>query len=193
MKNSFTINGRTYERCYYTTKDVAMKVLPSMFGTTIKELTYGELAIITRMLNNGWTLMPGYFEDNDGEDIVIIPNISWFSMWCDWKGYPTQYICFVDYSTDYVSVYNNNRRVAKFRCIQDMFNCMPQLSDTEPLICTGVSIDDVEKNLYKFDEIGFDDEIYQPDNYVFDDILENELTLELDKNKCNELKFEKGE
>lgn len=184
----------TFEKNTYTNEDVAMRLLPAMYGLTIANVTYGQLNTITRMINNGWTLMPSFFKevDHDGNEFVT-PNFGCFMMWCDIKGEVVQYICSINYTTNEVELYTYNKKLADYPSIDAMFECMPQLTDTEPLKCVEYNDSFVSKNVTSFDVYGFDSEIYLEDNYVFGDMDSSRCEFFLDKSRCHEIIFERGE
>lgn len=186
----------TFEKIHYTYEDIAMRYLPSIFGLTIanENLTYGQLATITRMVNNGWTLLPSFYKTVEAHNVEkIAPNLSCFSMWCDNHGTVTQYLCSVNYDNGNVELFDSNKKLADYQTVDAMFQCMPQLFETEPLTCVEYNDSFIANNVSKFDLYGFDDEIFLEENYVFGDMDSSRCEFFLDKTKCYEIKFEKGE
>lgn len=192
MENSFTFftddSHQTYERKYYTPDMVGMYILPSMYGVTVKDITYGQLDIITQMINNNWRLCPGFFcvEDENGVK-KLKPNLNWFVMYCDDDGFLFQYTCHVDYETNNVTLYNTDRMIAKYATIDDMYECMPRLLKTQPIKCVGCDIDGLSENLTAFYHYNFDGEIFKKENKVYENIHITNLMVELDKEKCNKI------
>ena len=187
----FTLKGNTYECRYYTNKEVATEILPRLYGRTIEKLTYGELDIITRMLNYGWTLLPRYDEEfiDDGiGNMYLKPDYSWFTLWCDDETELHQYTCKITYDANVVKLYDDRRAVATFMTIDDMFNCMKQLEKTEPLKVNKYSNANTDKNLESFDIYGIDNEIFQKNNEVFETIDNTDIDFELDMDRIYEIK-----
>ena len=192
----FTLKGNTYECRYYTNKEVATEILPRLYGRTIEKLTYGELDIITRMLNYGWTLLPRYDEEfiDDGiGNMYLKPDYSWFTLWCDDETELHQYTCKITYGANIVKLYDNRRAVATFMTIDDMFNCMKQLEKTEPLKVNKYSNTNTDKNLESFDIYGIDNEIFQKNNEVFETIDNTDIDFELDMDRIYEIKTKREE
>lgn len=187
----FTLKEKTYECRYYTNKEVATEILPRLYGRTIEKLTYGELDIITRMLNYGWTLLPRYDEEfiDDGiGNMYLKPDYSWFTLWCDDETELHQYTCKITYDANIVKLYDDRRAVATFMTIDDMFNCMKQLEKTEPLKVNKYSNANTDKNLESFDIYGIDNEIFQKNNEVFETIDNTDIDFELDIDRIYEIK-----
>lgn len=192
----FTLKGNTYEYRYYTNKEVATEILPRLYGRTIEKLTYGELDIITRMLNYGWTLLPRYDEEfiDDGiGNMYLKPDYSWFTLWCDDETELHQYTCKITYDANVVKLYDDRRAVATFMTIDDMFNCMKQLEKTEPLKVNKYSNTNTDKNLESFDIYGIDNEIFQKNNEVFETIDNTDIDFELDMDRIYEIKTKSEE
>jgi hypothetical protein len=196
MKDSFIINERMYEKYYYSAKEIATEVLPSLYGTTIEDLTYGELALITKMYNHGWTLLPTYvfeFKDDSKKDDgkKIVPFYRWFGLFCDEDTNVHQYTCFL-YKDGGVELFDRHKQICKFTTIDNMFLYMKQLDDTEPLKFSRYYNEKVVKNLKSFDIYGIDNEIYTEDAKVFPNGIDMlDLTFELDITKCDiQLVFE---
>jgi hypothetical protein len=192
----FTLKGNTYECRYYTNKEVATEILPRLYGRTIEKLTYGELDIITRMLNYGWTLLPRYDEEfiDDGiGNMYLKPDYSWFTLWCDDETELHQYTCKITYDANVVKLYDDRRAVATFMTIDDMFNCMKQLEKTEPLKVNKYSNTNTDKNLESFDIYGIDNEIFQKNNEVFETIDNTDIDFELDMDRIYEIKTKSEE
>lgn len=192
----FTLKGNTYECRYYTNKEVATEILPRLYGRTIEKLTYGELDIITRMLNYGWTLLPRYDEEfiDDGiGNMYLKPDYSWFTLWCDDETELHQYTCKITYDANVVKLYDDRRAVATFMTIDDMFNCMKQLEKTEPLKVNKYSNANTDKNLESFDIYGIDNEIFQKNNEVFETIDNTDIDFELDMDRIYEIKTKSEE
>lgn len=192
----FTLKGNTYEYRYYTNKEVATEILPRLYGRTIEKLTYGELDIITRMLNYGWTLLPRYDEEfiDDGiGNMYLKPDYSWFTLWCDDETELHQYTCKITYDANVVKLYDDRRAVATFMTIDDMFNCMKQLEKTEPLKVNKYSNTNTDKNLESFDIYGIDNEIFQKNNEVFEIIDNTDIDFELDMDRIYEIKTKSEE
>ena len=196
MNTYFTINGTPYERRCFSNKEVATEVLPRLYGRTIEKLTYGELNIITNMLNHSWTLLPRYNEDfiDDGVgNMYLKPDYSWFTLWCDDETDLHQYTCKINYDANLVKLYDSQRLVATFMTIDDMFKCMKQLEKTEPLKINRYSNTNTDKNLESFDIYGIDDEIFQKKTEVFDNIDNTDIDFKLDTDKCSEIIVNKSE
>lgn len=193
MKDSFTINERMYEKYYYSAKEIATEVLPRLYGRNIEDLTYGELAIITKMYNHGWTLLPTYVFEFKDDDEKLVPFYRWFSLFCDEDTNVHQYTCFlVKYGG--VELFDNHKQICKFTTIDNMFLYMKQLDDTEPLKISRYYNEKVVKNLKSFDIYGIDNEIYTEDAKVFPNGINMlDLTFELDITKCDEIKLKKAE
>lgn len=192
----FTLKGNTYECRYYTNKEVATEILPRLYGRTIEKLTYGELDIITRMFNYGWTLLPRYDEEfiDDGiGNMYLKPDYSWFTLWCDDETELHQYTCKITYDANVVKLYDDRRAVATFMTIDDMFNCMKQLEKTEPLKVNKYSNTNTDKNLESFDIYGIDNEIFQKNNEVFETIDNTDIDFELDMDRIYEIKTKSEE
>ena len=192
----FTLKGKTYKRRYYTNKEVATEILPRLYGKTIEKLTYGELDIITSMLNHGWTLLPRYDEEfiDDGiGNMYLKPDYSWFTLWCDDETELHQYTCKITYDANFVRLYDDRRAVATFMAIDDMFNCMKQLETTEPLKVDKYSNTNTDKNLESFDIYGIDNEIFQKNNEVFETIDNTDIDFELDMDRIYEIKTKNEE
>lgn len=192
----FTLKEKTYEYRYYTNKEVATEILPRLYGRTIEKLTYGELDIITRMLNYGWTLLPRYDEEfiDDGlGNMYLKPDYSWFTLWCDDETELHQYTCKITYDVNVVKLYDDRRAVATFMTIDDMFNCMKQLEKTEPLKVNKYSNTNTDKNLESFDIYGIDNEIFQKNNEVFETIDNTDIDFELDMDRIYEIKTKREE
>lgn len=188
-------NSVVFERNVFTPDDIAMRYLVPKYGLTLEELTYEQLDIITRMVNGGWDILPSFFVEWDNEKAVrkIVPNVGCFMTWCDYKGKVTQYICSINYIENEIVLFNNKEKLAEFENIDALFECMRQIVESEPLKCTGYYDDFATKNLNKFNECGFDKDIFLKDNLVFCDMNVDRCIFLLDKNKCHELKIEKSE
>lgn len=189
--NGDVTSTTTFERTFYTNEDVAMRILPAMYGLTIANdnLRYGQLDIITKMINRGWNLLPSFFNVGD----KIVPNFGCFTTWCDIHGKVVQYICSIEFKTGEVELFNHEHKLGEFQSIDTMFDCMPQIFESEPLKCVEYNDSFISSNVTKFDVYGFDDEIFLEDNYVFGDMDASRCEFFLDKSKCHEIIFEKGE
>lgn len=193
MKDSFTINERMYEKYYYSAKEIATEVLPRIYGRNIEDLTYGELVIITKMYNHGWTLLPTYVFEFKDDDEKLVPFYRWFSLFCDEDTNVHQYTCFLA-KYGGVELFDNHKQICKFTTIDNMFLYMKQLDDTEPLKISRYYNEKVVKNLKGFDIYGIDNEIYTEDAKVFPNGIDMlDLTFELDITKCDEIKLKKAE
>ena len=196
MDTYFTINGTPYERRFFSNKEVATEILPRLYGKTIENLTYGELDIITHMLNHGWTLLPRYdeeFMDDRMGNMYLKPDYSWFTLWCDDETDLHQYTCKIIYNANIVRLYDDRRAVATFMTIADMFKCMKQLEKTEPVKINRYFKSNIVKNLESFDIYGIDNEIYTKDTKVFESIDNTDIDFKLDTDKCSEIIIKKGE
>ena len=193
MKDSFTINERMYETYYYSAKEIATEVLPRLYGRNIEDLTYGELAVITKMYNHGWTLLPTYVFEFKNNDEKLVPFYKWFSLFCDEDTNVHQYTCFL-VKDGGVELFDNHKQICKFTTIDNMFLYMKQLDDTEPLKFSRYYNEKVVKNLKSFDIYGIDNEIYTEDAKVFPNGIDMlDLKFELDDTKCNEIKLKRAE
>lgn len=192
-ENTFTLCGKPYEWHYYTAKEIATKVLPRLYGRNIEDLTYGELAIITKMYNHGWTLLPTYVFELKGVDEKIVPFYRWFGLFCDEDTNVHQYTCFL-VKDGGVELFDNNKQICKFTTIDNMFSYMQQLDKTEPLEVCKYYNEKVVKNLEGFDIYGIDDEIYREYAKVFENGIDmRDLTLTLDETKCHEIILKKAD
>lgn len=193
MKDSFTINERMYETYYYSAKEIATEVLPRLYGRNIEDLTYGELVVITKMYNHGWTLLPTYVFEFKHNNEKLVPLYRWFSLFCDEDTNVHQYTCFL-VKDGGVELFDNHKQICKFTTIDNMFLYMKHLDKTEPLKVSRYYNEKVVKNLKSFDIYGIDNEIYAEDAKVFPNGIDMlDLTFELDDTKCNEIKFKRAE
>jgi hypothetical protein len=192
-KNS---NSTTFERYMYTNEDIAVSYIPSLYGLTIPNgyLTYEMLDIITTMVNNGWDLLPSFYTlvDENGKN-KLIPSFSNFMLWYDNNGEVVQYFCRINYRTMLTELFNHNEKIAEFISVDNMFKCMPHLTETEPLILKQYINNRVSKNIREFDRRGFDNEIYLRDNLVYEDMDLHDCLFSLDRKKCHEVKIECSE
>lgn len=182
----FTINGVTYKTKKYTNKDVATILLPQIYGENIKFLTYGHLALITKMLNHGWDFIPGYMVDFENNVKVLKPNFNWFNLWCDYNGVPERYTCYI-HDDNVVDLFVNGCQIAQFLTIDAMFEYVERLEDTEPIKCVEYSDSKTDKNLDGFDKYGLDGEIYTSETKVFDYIVKDNFKMIIDANKWNKI------
>ena len=182
----------TFAKNTYTCEYVATVLLPHMFGTTIAngQLTYGQLDIITKMYNHGWTLMPSFSKNYTKEGgMVITPVLNTFMIWCDVDGTVTQFVCFVEYFSNKVTLYDTKHKLATYESVDIMLEYMPQLSKTEPLVCCGYSDDFVADCMSKFSKLGFEDGIFSPESDVYGDMDMSRCIFFLDKSRCHEVKI----
>lgn len=191
-------DNAVFEKEHYTCEEIATIYLPSMFGPTLsnKRLTYGMLLTITKMVNNGWNLLPSFYKTIGKKGTLLLrPSLNYFMLWHDNNGTVTQYICYIDFDCDTseVELFNGSRRLAIYESVDAMFECMPQLLDTEPLVCVGYDDKFIENNVSKFDTLGFEDDIFKPQDCVYGDMEMDRCIFHLDMSKCVEIKDKKTE
>lgn len=193
MLDNFVLCGHTYERHHYTSKEIVIEVLPKLYGKITENLTYGQLAIITKMYNHGWNLLPTYIYDFKEGKEKLVANYKWFTLYCDESSVIHQYTSFVCDNGN-VELYDSNEEICKFTSIDNMFLYMKHLDKTEPLKVSRYYNEKVVKNLEGFDIYGIDGEIYREYTKVFEDEINmNDITFELDDTKCHELIFNKAD
>lgn len=183
MKQLFELNGELYRQKHFFCTEVATKILPSLYGTTIKDITYEQLAVITSMLNHGWSIIPGFYGEKTEYGVMLKPNLSWFILWAKNDELLYQYTACVNYNKGEIVLYDSTHQLAIYNCINDMYECMPYLDEYIPVMCTGYNDKQVEDNVDRFELDGFDDEIYLKSNPVYNNMSRVNLTFEIDKNK----------
>jgi len=179
MNNSFILNNTLYHQLYYPLAIVGMNILPRLFGTTIKDLTYKELLMIAAMLNRGWDILP-QFQINDGEVKAIYNQ---FMLWYEQDGSVIQYIAMVNFDDYTITLCDDSHQIAVFTDLDDMYKCMPQLNKTLPLMCKFYDNENDEDNLnaVQFDDI--ENEIDFNTTKVYENMDNNRLKFILNKNK----------
>lgn len=190
---TFTLGGKPYEWHYYTAKEIATQTLPKLYGKNIENLTYGELATITKMYNHGWSLLPSYVFEFKNYNETLTPNYKWFTLFCDEDTNIHQYTCYLS-NDGSVELYDNREEICKFTSIDNMFLYMQQLDKTEPLEVCRYYNEKIVKDLESFDIYGIDGEIYKEYAKVFENGIDiRDLTLTLDETKCHEIKIKKAD
>ena len=179
MNSSFVLNNTLYHKLSYPLAIVGMDILPRLFGTTIKDLTYKELLMITAMLNRGWDILP-QFQITDGEVKAIYNQ---FMMWYELDKKVIQYIAIVDFNDNTITLCNDNHQIAVFTDLEDMYECMPQLSKTLPLLCKCYDNENDENNLNGVQFNNIEDEIDFNTTKVYENMDDNKLKFVLNKNK----------
>lgn len=193
MVNLINYNGETYDRRTFTCEYVATTILPSLYGTGVKDITYGQLAMITSMLNHGWTLLPGFYGEKTSEGVILRANIKWFTIVCMKDDECCQYVASINYKKGDITLYNSTHMIATYTCLSDMFECMPHLEDATPIKCTGYNNQNDINELYEFDLRRFDldsldDEKFLKSKPVYKNFKSTEtLDFELDTEKLNKV------
>ena len=183
---TFTFDNHTYEMEHKDYLDIVTKILPNIFGVSLKNtITYGELYIIKYMLDNGWTLMPCFGEDEG----TLYPVYNKFSKWCcDGLYCPVMYICEIDYEYDNVKLFSNGKLICNFSSFEYFKNHMSSIFKQPPVKCKEYFDLEIINDVKKFNETGFDD-IYTryADVYHNDMGSDIDFTYEIDKEKCYEV------
>lgn len=189
MEQIFNINGEMYTRKKTTCEDLAGTILPAMFGTTIRGISYEQLTFIKTVVNDGWQLLPGYYGEKTDAGTLLKPNLSWFSFIGfseDVNGnytIPHQYVMCVNYNKFEISLYDFNNHIGTFPNYYDMVNCTGnRFAKMVPAYFSGYKHPYVISNVTDFEERGevFDGEIYKPSNLVYNCMENNKLEVSID-------------
>lgn len=127
------------QRRKLTEVDVATTILPQMFGTTIKYITYEQLTIITKLLNLGWNICPGFYGEKTDNGTVLKPNLGWFIMWLKDENKIFQYTLYVNYNKNELMLYDSENLIATFYNLQDTLDYImntTRLSSDNITLCT---------------------------------------------------------
>ena len=122
-----------------TEVEVASQILPQMFGTTIKNVTYEQLSTITKLLNLGWNICPGFYGDKTDNGTILKPNLGWFIMWLKHENKIFQYTLYVNYTKGELMLYNSENLIATFYNLYDAIDYImnsTRLSSDNITLCT---------------------------------------------------------
>lgn len=190
MNTSFILNNTLYNRKFYPLAIIGINILPRLYGSTIKSLSYYDLMCIAAMMNRGWTIMPGFKTAEENGNITIKPVVNQFMLWCEYNETVTQYIAIVNFENGNIKLFNSNYLIAEFKSLSDMYDCMPQLNDTLPLTCQSYNNKQTDDNLVAVEFDNIEDEIdFRNTNVYNDDLSASDFKFILDKDKVFEEDF----
>ena len=189
----FVLNGKMYEKKKYDIAEIAMDILPNIYGESIHLLTYEKLRAIKMMLDKGWTLMPAFYGEKTDSGTLLCPQMSWFKIHLmnpKDNGNIVTFECCINYKTIEVTMYNKNRMIATFSSLFDLNFYMEQYNNWLPAKITTYDYMPDYNNVVAFDENGCKfDEIFKKDECVYSCLYENKLTFEVDYDKLTEVKI----
>ena len=166
------------QRKNLTEVEVATQVLPRMFGTTIECITYEQLTVITKLLNLGWNLCPGFYGEKTDKKTVLKPNLGWFIMWLKKDELVFQFTLYVNYTKEELMLYNSEKLIATFYNVNDVldyiFN-LTKLTSDKITKCVSYYNPDHINRISDFMDEGFNEYI-KKDDLMFPNM--NNLNLE---------------
>lgn len=198
MNQIFNIDGKQYRRKQFFCSELAEKILPSLYGTSIKDITYEQLLFMTRVMNEGWKILPGYYGEKTENGTIIKPNTSWFSFVGvnkDEKGdycIPFQYTMCVNYNKYEITLYDFQGHIGTFPSYADMLHCVDdKFIKMIPCKMTGYNNPFVMGNVESFEGNGCEfDEIFSKDGKVYEGMDFKKLNIHIDYDRLVEMKPE---
>lgn len=198
MNRIFNIDGKRYRRKQFYCSELAEEILPSLYGTAIKDITYEQLLFMTRVMNEGWKILPGYYGEKTENGTVIKPNTSWFSfvgLNKDENGdycIPFQYTMCVNYNKYEITLYDFQGHIGTFPSYVDMLHCVDdKFIKMIPCKMTGYHNGFVMGNVESFEDNGCEfDEIFNKDVKVYECMDFKRLNISIDYDRLVEMKPE---
>lgn len=190
MNQIFTIDGKQYRRRHYLCSELAEKIIPSLYGTTVRDITYEQLTFMTNAMNDGWQIVPGYYGEKTENGTLLRANTSWFSFvglklneFGNYDSWDLYRMC-VNYNRfengfpkNEIMLYDWQGHIGTFPTYWDMLSCTDnKFSKMIPCKITGYNNPFVLGNVEAFEDNGcrFDD-IFNKNEKIYDRLDGNDL------------------